>query len=113
MSVVHDSGEQLRDQLLARPIKPFVFSSTAGSAEIISRPCLVVSWSARETSGSAAASFRIRSGGSATGAIVAAASMVANGSSVGPGGDEGVFCDAGVFAESVSGAFEGAVWARV
>lgn len=84
--------------------------SAAGSGTVFNAACLLLGWSVRETSGSAAAALDLYTGTAATGQVVAALGLPAGGESRAGPGWPGVPCPAGLYHDSVSGAYTGAVW---
>jgi hypothetical protein len=61
----------LWDWLSAQPTIPIPVLSTSASAKIYTRPCLLVGWSLRETTGAAAAQAEFWNGADTTGELVA------------------------------------------
>lgn len=90
---------------MAQPITlPAVTGSLSGQAGTLR------GWSVRETSGAAAARFRLFDGSSTGGQLICDVALAAGGSTVIWLGDEGVVLGAGLFYSLDAGALSGAAW---
>lgn len=84
--------------------------TSGGPAVLVSLACLLLGWTIRETSGSAAASGYLTDGPDANGQHVAEFGAGAGLSTSSPVPPPGVLCKDGLAVHVVSGAFTGAAW---
>lgn len=106
-------GQVLADIVGERPVRAFNIATITADLQVTTRPCLLMGWSLRETTGSAAAAAELFNG-STTGGSRAGEQALASG---GSGGqvcpDDGVWCDSGLLIHVVSGSLTGSVWLKV
>lgn len=107
-----DTNATLRDRLLERPVLPVPIPTTTTDKALITRPCLLVGWSLRETTGAAVASAEFDAAPSSGGPTVGEQSLASAGSGSQHLCNEGVLCEGGVFLHVVSGSVTGVVYAR-
>lgn len=100
-------------QIAENPTVAEQWPAGTGSGEVTTRPCLLMGWSVRESSGSAAAVIRLRNGHTTDGAIAASIGLATSGSTTDTAGPDGVWCDSGLYLEVVSGAVEASIWVKV
>lgn len=107
-----DPPSDLLEWLRSRPTKPIPFPASGTDTALLNRPCLLMGWSVRESTGSAAAAFRIFSGTTTGGNMAASVALATSASSVFSTAEDGVFLDGGMFVDVLSGSFEGAIYAK-
>lgn len=108
-----DNAPPFFESLREQPTIPFPLSAVATSTGVTRRPCILVGWSLRESTGGATAAVRLIDGGDATGQNVAAISLASGGSDHEGIGPDGPLCNQGLFLQIVSGSVEGSLWIKV
>jgi hypothetical protein len=108
-----DTNALLRDRLLDRPILPIPIPTTTADKGLVTRPCLLIGWSLRETTGAGTASVEFEGSQSTAGPIVGEQVLASGGSGNQHIANEGVLCEGGLLLHVVSGSVTGVVWARV
>lgn len=106
------TNSELRDRLVESAAVPISIGTDVGAGVAISVPCLLVGFSIRENSGTAAARGRLFTGKDSGGLKVASFALVANGAlTMGPD-VEGVLCEAGIATFSDTGSWDGVIWVK-
>lgn len=105
-------GELLVGVLQDRPVRPFDIPATGTSQKLFTRPCLLMGWSLRETTGSAAAAVVLFNGAGAGGPRVGEQQLASGASASQVGPADGIWCDTGLYLFFVSGSVEGSVWLK-
>lgn len=100
-------------RLKAQPAVAVGFSALGADQVLTTKPCILVGWSAREASGSAAASFKITDGTTAGGQLAVAVNLATSGTDHEAVGADGLYCDSGLFFDFLSGSVDLSVWIKV
>jgi len=108
-----DSNATLRDRLLQRPVLPVPIPTITADKPLVTRPCLLVGWSLRETTSSATATAEFSASTDPAGPFAGEQQLASGGSGSFHVCNEGLLCEAGLMIHVISGSVRGVAYVRM